>query len=81
MGIPPKIEDLYSAINKIKPAHLVVNYEFRYSTWNDLSTYEERDLSKHTWGGLLNGELEGKIITMFTMLSDGTYKAIEFKIE
>lgn len=80
-GIPPNIEDVYKSIEEIKPAHLAVNYEFRYATWNELSTYDESNLYKYTWGGLLNGELEGKIITMYTMLSDGTYKAIEFKIE
>lgn len=81
-GIPPNIQDIYRAIELIKPAHLGVSYEFRYTTWSELSNYEQRDISKYTWGGLLNGELEGKITTMYTMLNDGiTYKPIEFKIE
>jgi uncharacterized protein YmfQ (DUF2313 family) len=43
LGIPPNIDDLKSAIEEIKPAHLAVNYQFTYNTWNDISNFSWDD--------------------------------------
>lgn len=45
-GIPSNLEDLKEAIEEIKPAHLGIEYQFRYLTWNEL------DAQKITWDGL-----------------------------
>lgn len=45
-GIPKNLEDLKERINIIKPAHLIVEYDFTYNTW---------DMIKHmTWGEAKN---------------------------
>lgn len=56
IGIPPKIDDVYAAIQTIKPAHLGVVYTFKYSTWqNALSMGTWQDvLNKGTWSNVLN---------------------------
>ena len=36
LGIPPNIENLKKAIEEIKPAHLGVNYDFRYLLVRDI---------------------------------------------
>jgi len=40
-GIPPKIEDLKSAIDQIKPAHLGVSYLFTYLIWSEFDNYNK----------------------------------------
>lgn len=56
MGIPPNINDLKAAIEEIKPAHLAIEYKFRYFTYSDLresgSLYS--DLLDKTYEQLLN---------------------------
>lgn len=53
MGIPPNLEDLKAAIEEIKPAHLEVEYQFTYLTWDDLDaanvTWDQTDLLNKTW--------------------------------
>lgn len=36
LGAPPNIEDLFNAINEIKPAHMSVVYEYRYLLINQV---------------------------------------------
>lgn len=45
-GIPPNLDDLKAAIEEIKPAHLAVEYKFKYLIWDDL------DLENLTWDNL-----------------------------
>jgi uncharacterized protein YmfQ (DUF2313 family) len=40
-GIPANMADLTAAIEEIKPAHLVYEFEFTYITWNEFETYRE----------------------------------------
>lgn len=58
IGIPEKIEDLYSAIEKIKPAHLEVKYTFTYETWNEIKDFTWWDVSHYTWGQVLNEPIQ-----------------------
>ena len=52
-GIPPNIEDLKSALEEIKPAHLTIKYEFRYLIWDELDaknlTWDQLDAKNLTW--------------------------------
>jgi uncharacterized protein YmfQ (DUF2313 family) len=52
-GIPPNIEDLFQAIEEIKPAHLAVVYDYKYLTWNELDamnlTWDQLDAMHLTW--------------------------------
>ena len=36
MGVPPRINDVKKAIDKVKPAHLDYDFEFKYNTWDDI---------------------------------------------
>lgn len=56
MGIPPNMEDLKRAIEELKPAHMAVEYEYRYLNWDDLDrkqvTWDELDAASLTWNEL-----------------------------
>ena len=61
IGVPAKINEIKKIIDKVKPAHLNYDFEFRYRTWDDIKnygkTYEEwKNLSK-SWEDLKGGEL------------------------
>ena len=47
-GIPPKIEDLYNLIEEIKPAHLGVEYKFKYNTVYNLRQITVAQARTHT---------------------------------
>lgn len=47
-GIPPNLSDLQAAISEIKPAHLAVNYEFTYNTYDYVAQFTHSQLSVHT---------------------------------
>lgn len=55
-GIPPNLDDLKEAIEKIKPAHLAVTYVFSYLVWNELDakawTWDNLDAQNLTWDEL-----------------------------
>lgn len=58
-GIPPNLDDLQSAIEEIKPAHLAVIYGFSYMTWNELDnkniTWDQLDAKSLTWDDFETG--------------------------
>lgn len=51
-GIPPNIEDLKKEIERIKHAHLGVEYEFTYTVWLELIDKTWGSLPPLTWGEL-----------------------------
>lgn len=57
LGIPPGIEDLKRMIAKLKPAHLLINYEYKYRLWQDFASTKWGDLSSHTWGEIKEMEV------------------------
>lgn len=59
-GIPMDVDALKSAIENAKPAHLPINYTFKYRTHKQLHPFKHLDLRKYTHKQLR--ELE--IITM-----------------
>lgn len=48
-GIPPNLDDLKAAIENIKPAHLVVVYEFTYTTWDEIKGITWGAVKTKTW--------------------------------
>ena len=52
-GIPSNLDDIKAAIEDIKPAHLEVNYEFIYLTWDELGgktlNWDALDASALDW--------------------------------
>lgn len=56
VGVPPKIEDLYKAIEDYKPAWIEIKYEFSYNTWGDIKnnnwTWGEFKDNNFTWNDL-----------------------------
>lgn len=38
-GVPPRLNDFYRALRTIMPAHLDIDYIFRFMTWNEFDGY------------------------------------------
>ena len=49
IGKPNDIKSLINSIEEIKPAHLGVDYIFRYRTWGDVKPFTWNDIEKNTW--------------------------------
>ena len=56
IGIPRDIEALKNAINEAKPAHLPIEYTFRYRTWGNLLGNTWGYYKQYTWGQVLKRE-------------------------
>lgn len=56
-GIPPKIQDVYDAINEVKASWLDVEYEFIFNTVHYLRQYTVRELRQYTVEELRTEEL------------------------
>ncbi|WP_213614335.1 putative phage tail protein [Paenibacillus lactis] len=48
LGIPPNLDDLKNALNDIKPAHLTLEYEFRFLLVRDVNNVMTFDQLKQT---------------------------------
>lgn len=51
-GVPQNLEDLKSAIEEVKPAHLMVIYQFTYTTWGEVKSTTWATVKTSTWGEL-----------------------------
>ena len=49
IGVPNDIDSLMKSIEDIKPAHLGVDYIFRYRKWKDLNQFMWKTISKYSW--------------------------------
>lgn len=61
VGVPKKINEIKKIIDKVKPAHIDYDFEFKYRTWDDIKAYNKtwnkwKNLRK-TWKDLKEGEL------------------------
>lgn len=58
-GIPPNLDDLKTAIEDIKPAHLAVAYIFRYLLWEELDArsiaWDQLDSKALAWNDFETG--------------------------
>ncbi|MBQ6833578.1 MAG: DUF2313 domain-containing protein [Lachnospiraceae bacterium] len=52
LGIPGNMSNLKLTIEEIKPAHLKVEYEYTYRTWNDVARMTWEEASLYTWEDL-----------------------------
>ena len=57
LGIPPRINDVRKAIDKVIPCHLGVSYEFKYNTVGYIKEFTVGEISKYTVGEVLNDDL------------------------
>ena len=55
IGIPPNMSDLEIAVDKIKPAYLLLDYLFLYTQWSAAETITWATVKAKTWSDLLNG--------------------------
>ena len=56
IGVPNYVDSLMKSIEDIKPAHLGVDYIFRYRTWGDLKPFTWCKLSHSTWKNIRENE-------------------------
>lgn len=47
VGLPPNLDDVRAAIEAIKPAHLAVDYEFRYFTIGEVQKMTIQQIQSH----------------------------------
>lgn len=59
-GIPPNLSDLKDAVRAVVPAHLRLQYEFRYTIYEELDGYTYGDIAT---SGLTYGDLKINIPT------------------
>jgi len=54
-GVPPNIEDIKSAIEDIKPAHLAVEYIFTYRMWQEVKSMlsDWQEAKSYSWERLM----------------------------
>lgn len=68
IGRPPNMNDVYRAIEDIKPAHLGVKYIFRYRIHQELKEYLHWELQAITHNEIQSREdLEDKIVNRYYM--------------
>ncbi|WP_042348239.1 YmfQ family protein [Bacillus massiliigorillae] len=53
LGIPPNLDDIKNALREIIPAHLLIDYEFTFTTWDRFDsfnyTWDQIDALNKTW--------------------------------
>ena len=57
VGTPPNMDDLTSAINEVKPAHLTFTYVFIWLTWRSVAQRTWDELASHTWDEVKEGDI------------------------
>ncbi|WP_347152354.1 putative phage tail protein [Peptostreptococcus anaerobius] len=61
VGVPSRIDEIRKIIDKVKPAHLAYDFEFKYRTWGDIKrlgkTWNDWKKLGKTWKDLREGEL------------------------
>lgn len=57
-GHPTDIETLLSAIEEMKPAHIPLEYDFKYHTWAEYETQKWEAMTDKTWNDVLEGNYE-----------------------
>lgn len=57
VGIPSNVEALKLSLKEAKPAHLPINYTFKYRTWGMLLPKQWEYYKQYTWGQVLKQEV------------------------
>lgn len=79
VGVPSNFDFFKSIIEKLKPAHLGVTYEFKYETWDEVGGFSWDDASNFTWSQLLADPLHVSNKVVYSKSSKGVYTKMEFK--
>ena len=56
-GIPKNIEKLKQVINEVKPAHLLIDYQFKYNTVGYINDFTVGEISNYNVGQVMNEDL------------------------
>lgn len=56
IGKPKDVNSLMQSIEDIKPAHLGIEYLFKYRTWGDLQKFNWNNIKKYNWTDVLEKE-------------------------
>ena len=64
-GIPPKIQDVYDAINEVKASWLDIDYEFIFNTVNYLRKFTVAELRRYTVEELRTEELQHSVLKKY----------------
>lgn len=63
MGVPPNMADFIRALEEVKPAHIVFDYQYKYNTWDDFEafhhTFDEWAAIHVTWDELMTYSEDG----------------------
>ena len=63
MGVPPNMTDFIRALEEVKPAHIVFDYQYKYNTWDDFEafhhTFDEWAAIHVTWDELMTYSEDG----------------------
>lgn len=76
-GIPPNVGILRDAVELIKPAHLAVQYKYRYVIWNELLNYTWGSLMSYTWDSIRVKETASYVSWRGVMSAGFTSKSIK----
>lgn len=55
-GQPPRVDDFKKTLRSITPAHLGIDFKFKYVTWGEVKNKSWQDLKTLTWDEVLNGK-------------------------
>lgn len=74
-GVPKNVEKLKEVINQIKPAHLLVDYQFKYNTVGYINDFTVGEISKYNVGQVMNEDLgHGSAVSAnYVMDENGDY--------
>nr|WP_298833927.1 putative phage tail protein [uncultured Planococcus sp.] len=72
-GIPPNLGDVERALRLLMPAHLFIEFEFKYTTYNDIrakyATYDDIIAEGINYYGLMGDSTEGAVYNTFDDLT------------
>lgn len=57
IGVPNDVDSLFKSIEDIKPAHLGVDYVFRYRTWGELKPFTWQTVGNYSWKDVKEKEI------------------------
>lgn len=76
IGLPPNINDLKASIDEIIPAHLLVTYQYKYNTNDDLTQYTNNHLALFTNDQLRESDLSGIGYAMLEGVTVGSLEGV-----
>ena len=76
-GIPPKIQDVYDAINEVKASWLDIDYEFIFNTVNYLRKFTVAELRQYTVEELRTKELQNLVLSKKYLTDENGNKIVD----